>query len=338
MMVEQDVAIGACDAGSVDSALSAIEVPQLERANAAIEARKVLGEDFFGGWEPSDAEMFLRYVQSSKPIPGKITDFLGIKTSSFLHPWAQCHDNKVIEQIPLPDDSLRAEAIEYFAILHSFEVASPDTFKVAELGASYAPWTCVSAVLADRAGRTNTHFVAVEASSYLYELIPQHLAENAIYPEKYNIDLVKGAVATERGLLYFPKVGDPMDNGGQATSNDGPTDYLGRTIEYEQVESYPLKDILGDDIWDLVHIDVQGVEYDVLSAGMDVLNECVRAIFIGTHSRKIEGQLLDIFHEQGWLLERERPTKFEFNKGRENIVGWTTRDGGQYWRNTRFIN
>lgn len=333
MVVDQDVAVGAYDGTDVDFPLPA---GGLERASAAIEARNVLGEDFFGGWEPSDAELFLRYARPSQPTPGKITDFLGIKTSSFLHPWAECHDNMVIGQIPLPDDSLRAEAIEYFATLHSFEAASPNTFKVAELGASYAPWTCVCAVLAHRGGRTNTRFVAVEASSYLYELIPQHLAENAIDSEKASIALVKGAVAAERGLLHFPKVGNPMDNGGQATSADSPTDYLGRTVDYEKVEAYPLKDILGDDIWDLVHIDVQGVEYDVLSAGIDVLNECVRAIFIGTHSRKIEGQLLEMFHNQGWELVRERPTKFQYNKIRENIVGWTTRDGGQYWRNTKF--
>ena len=131
MMMNQGIDTAASDERDVNSALPAVG---LERANAAIEARKVLGEDFFGGWEPSDAEMFLRYARPSRATPGKITDFLGIKTSSFLHPWAHCHDNMVIGQIPLPDDSLRAEAIEYFATLHSFEAALPNTFKVAELG------------------------------------------------------------------------------------------------------------------------------------------------------------------------------------------------------------
>ncbi|MBF5090891.1 FkbM family methyltransferase [Novosphingobium sp. NBM11] len=304
------------------------------RANAAVEARSVLGEDFFGGWEPSDIGLFERYVQHSSPAPGKITDFLGIRTSSFLHPWAQHYDNVVLGQIPLPDDSLRAEAIEYYATLHSLELAAADTFKMAELGASYAPWTCLGAVLARRSGRTNTRFVAVEASSYLYELIPLHLAENAVDVASANVQLIKGAVGTQKGVLYFPKVRNPMENGGQAADANLTVDYLGREIEHEEVISHPLIDILGDDIWDLVLIDVQGVEYDVLSAGIDTLNRNVRAIFIGTHSRKIEGQLIDLLHAHGWILERERPTKFSYVRERPDAVGWTTRDGGQYWRNS----
>ena len=308
------------------------------RANAAIEARKVLGEDYFGGWEPADAEMFSRYRTPSVATPGKITDFLGIKASASFHPWAQHYDNVVIAQIPLPDDSLRAEAIEYYATLHSLESAAPDTFKVAELGASYGPWTCACAVLAARTGRTNTRFVAIEASSYLYDLIPQHLAENEIDPGTSHITLVKGAVAAERGILYFPRVESPMDNGGQAKADDAGVDYLGRTVAHDRVEAYPLEDILGGDIWDLVHMDVQGVEYEVLSAGIEILNRNVRGIFIGTHSRKIEGQLLELFHGQGWTLERERPTKFEYRPGTPDIVGWTTRDGGQYWRNPKIVS
>ncbi len=164
----------------------------MARAEAAFEARKVLGEDFFGGWDPSDAVLFARYAQPAVPTPGKITDFIGIKTSAFLHPWAQHFDNVVIGQIPLPDDSLRAEAIEYYATLHSLEAAAPDSFKVAELGASYAPWTCLCATLAARTGRTNTRFVAVEASSFLYDFIPLHLAENGIDADTANISSIQG--------------------------------------------------------------------------------------------------------------------------------------------------
>ena len=48
---------------------------------------------------------------------------------------------------------------------------------MAEVGASYAPWTCVGAVLAKRTGR-KANLVAVEASSFLFDLIPVHLREN----------------------------------------------------------------------------------------------------------------------------------------------------------------
>lgn len=321
------------ETGSV--AIDEERVVDLARAHAAFGARSVMSEDFFGGWEPSDADLFMRHAHPASPMVGKITDFLGIRTSTFLHPWAQEFDNVVISQIPLPDDSLRAEAIEYFATLHAFEASQPHSFKVAELGASYAPWTCLCAVLAERTARTDTRFLAVEASSYLYDLIPLHLSENGIDADGANISLVKGAVAAERGTLYFPKVSNPMDNGGQARIDAPESDYLNRTIIHEPVEAYPLSDILGGHIWDLVHIDVQGVEYDVLSSGFATLESHVRAIFIGTHSRKIEGQLLELFHEHGWILVRERPTKYAYYAGVPDVTGWTTRDGGQYWINPK---
>jgi FkbM family methyltransferase len=307
----------------------------MTRVAASIEARKVLGEDFFGGWDDSDAELFARYARPAAAVSGKITDFLGLRTSTFLHPWAQHYDNLVLGDIPLPDDSLRAEAIEYYATLESLEVAAPGTFKAAELGASYAPWTCVCAELARRTGRTDAHFVAVEASGYLFDLIPVHLSENGFDAQSPTFELINGAVGASRGVLYFPKVISPGENGGQATVQNVEIDYVGRNVEHERVEAYPISEVLGGHIWDLVHIDVQGVEYDVLSAGMDTLNNGVRAIFIGTHSRLIEGQLLELFHSNGWQLKRERPTKFQYYAEKPDVVGWTTRDGGQYWTNPK---
>lgn len=305
------------------------------RVEASIEARKMLGEDFFGGWEESDVSLFAQYARASTPAAGKITDFMGLRTSTFLHPWAQHYEQNVIEGIPIPDDSLRAEAIEYFATFESLEAADPTTFKAAELGASYAPWTCVCAELALRTGRRNTRFVAVEASRYLYDLIPVHLEENGFDPKSSAFRLMHGAVGASRGTLYFPKVQSPGENGGQATAKNVEIDYVGRNIEHERVEAFPVSEILGSDVWDLVHIDVQGVEHAVLAAGMEILNSNVRAIFIGTHSRLIEGQLLELFHANGWRLKRERPTKFEYFSDKPDVSGWTTRDGGQYWTNPR---
>ena len=107
------------------------------------------------------------------------------------------------------------------------------------------------------------------------------------------------------------------------------TDYVGRQVEHEEVTAHPLADLLPDGVVDLIHIDVQGVEYGVIEAAIDVLDERVRAMFIGTHSRLIEGQLLDLLHSHGWQLVRERPTKFVYHQERPDVIGWTTRDGGQ---------
>jgi FkbM family methyltransferase len=302
------------------------------RLQRALSARAEMGEDFFGGWEPSDAALFTKYASRAESMPGKITDFMGIRTSSFLHPWAAHFDNQVLGEIPIPDDSLRAEAIEYLATMDSLERAPSDSFTMAEVGASYAPWTCVGAVLAKRTGR-KANLVAVEASSFLFDLIPVHLRENGVEPSE--IRLINGAAGARPGILYFPKVTNPGDNGSQTADAPLETDYVGRQVEHEEVTAHPLVDLLPDGVVDLIHIDVQGVEYGVIEAAIDVLDERVRAMFIGTHSRLIEGQLLDLLHSHGWQLVRERPTKFVYHQERPDVIGWTTRDGGQYWINKR---
>jgi len=307
----------------------------MSRVDEAIAARSTMGEDFFGGWNPDDRAILSRHARPAEPLPGAITDFLGIRTSASLHPSATPLHGAVVGDLPIPDDSLRAETIEYYAVLASLEAAAPDSFSFAELGASYGPWSCVAAVLAERTGRTDYKVVAVEAASYLHHLIPGHLAENGIDPDSPKIRLIHGAIAAERGTLRFPKVNTPDENGSQIGGADGNVDYLGRVVEYEEVQAYPLDQVLPEGIVDLIHIDVQGFEHVILSSAIDLLDHRVKAIFIGTHSRKIEGELIELFHAHGWRLVRERPTKFSYQGHLPDAVGWTTRDGGQYWVNQR---
>ncbi|TPK31702.1 FkbM family methyltransferase [Mesorhizobium sp. B2-5-3] len=305
------------------------------RLQQFIEARAVLGDDFFGGWEEQDARLFANYTVQSAPEAGKIIDYFGVRTSAHLHPWASHMSGSVHVLPPIPDDQLRAEAIEYFATLDALERAPSNSFTMAEFGASYAPWACFSAVLAKRSARKNISITAVEASKYLFGLIEGHLAENGISGHSADIRLVNGAVATGRCTLYFPKVASAAENGGRTENGTVAVDYLGRVVEHEEVQGYPVSDLLPEGVTDLIHVDIQGMEGDVLSSAIDVLNEKVRCIFVGTHSRKIEGELLELFHANAWTLVRERPTRFNYTKDRKEITGWTTRDGGQYWLNPR---
>lgn len=312
-------------------------VSEESRLQRSIKARAVLVDDFFGGWEEQDAALFASYAAQSTPEEGKIIDYFGVRTSAHLHPWASHMSGVVHASPPIPDDQLRAEAIEYFATLDALERAPSNSFTMAEFGASYAPWACFSAVLAKRSARKKVSITAVEASKYLFGLIEGHLAENDISGNSADIRLINGAVATEKCTLYFPKVTSAAENGGRTENGTVAVDYLGRVVEHEEVLGYPVSDLLPDGVTDLIHVDIQGMEELVLSSAIDILNERVRCIFIGTHSRKIEGELLELFHNNAWTLVRERPTKFNYTKDRKEITGWTTRDGGQYWINKRLV-
>lgn len=307
----------------------------MSRQTDANHARTILGDDFFGGWNPEDAALFEKYAAPGGGEDGFITDYFGLRTRSAFHPGFEHVDGVAIADPPIPDDMVRAEAIEYFATLHALDTAAPDKFVVAELGASYGPWICFCAVLARRTGRSDIRLTAVEASQFQFELIPVHLRNNNVDPDADNVRLMCGAVSTTRETLYFPKVRNPSENGGQAVTEKISVDYVGREVEHEPVKGLPLSDIFQDEIYDLVHLDIQGSEAAVLAKSMQIVNAQVRSIFIGTHSRLIEGQLLELFHREGWRLLRERPTKFSYCQDRPDVIGWTTRDGGQYWVNPR---
>jgi FkbM family methyltransferase len=85
---------------------------------------------------------------------------------------------------------------------------------------------------------------------------------------------------------------------------------------------------------DLVHVDIQGDEYNVISSAGSVLKEKVKRLVIGTHSRTIEQQLLETLTGQDWELESEEACIFKQNWGRTLL--W--RDGCQVWRNRAFDN
>jgi FkbM family methyltransferase len=82
-------------------------------------------------------------------------------------------------------------------------------------------------------------------------------------------------------------------------------------------------------IVDLVHVDIQGDEYDVIASAPQILKKKVKRLVIGTHSRAIEQNLLDQLAGHGWVLESEESCKF-LQQGDKMLL---TRDGCQVWRN-----
>lgn len=78
---------------------------------------------------------------------------------------------------------------------------------------------------------------------------------------------------------------------------------------------------------DLVHMDVQGVEYDVLNAAFDAIQQKVGALVIGTHSEAIEHDLRQLLRED-WecLFDYTLGSTQDTPYGRVNFG-----DGVQIW-------
>ena len=81
---------------------------------------------------------------------------------------------------------------------------------------------------------------------------------------------------------------------------------------------------------DLLHIDIQGAELDVVERSREFLRSNVAYMMIGTHSRRIEGRLMEALLDDGWVLEIERPAQLSVRSGSPIV----SVDGVQGWRNT----
>ena len=84
-----------------------------------------------------------------------------------------------------------------------------------------------------------------------------------------------------------------------------------------------------------MHIDVQGAEFAICRSAIRLMQSRVARVCVGLHSRKLDGDLFDLFWKAGWALEGESPTRMNFALGAKSQEALTSADGAQVWRNPR---
>jgi FkbM family methyltransferase len=302
-------------------------------------------QDLFRGFTAEDVDRIssLR-ADHHQTAPDLFVDALGIKVDPSYCPWISgrvgCHETEA----PLPWDGYLGDGIEYAALALAFEWALPrDIFTVGEIGAGWGHWVSASALTARRRGFRRVNLIAFEADSERYGAMRQHLAINDLVPpdalavgsrEIFSWKLHNAAAHWSDTTLYWPAAGKEFDAGMAAVdSPDQPVDYRGVVTAYKPIPALDIRDSFDDiDVVDLLHIDIQGSEYDLISNILDFLSTKVRCLFVGTHSRKIEGDLIHDLRQRGWVLIREKPCQFYSMAGAPTLIGLTYLDGGQFWR------
>lgn len=292
-------------------------------------------------------QLLARWAASTDELKlesGRLVDWLGCRTDLTNYAALAVPESGglLVTQLPVPDDSVHADAIEYVALLTAVERAlqrSPSTFCALELGASYAPWTVHAGLAGRRAGFDRVVLRAVEASESAIGRIHAHAELNGLTDDpRVDLTVRHAAVAAAAGHVYFPLVDTSHDNGAQATTSRRRRDYRGRKVKHVKVPAVTLSGIVDDlDVVDFVHMDLQGGEGPLLTdrATTRCLTERVACLMLATHSRLIEGLALRALGDDGWQLLRERPTGFSQSPATAEVTGWTVHDGAQLWVNPR---
>ena len=304
--------------------------------------RKDLSSDFFGGWEPEDILLVEQYAAKNLKIREKcLTNFLGVSTSLDFFSWYQPKIGCIIAKLPFPDDGLHAEAIEYIALCKAFEIAPKvPYFTAIELGASFGPWVTAAAKICESLNRT-ARMTAVEPTPSGIRMMEKHLKDNGVGTPNFQINILRGCVSDFDGEAFFPACEVDQDNGGAVSYVDKSVDYRGVSIPHEKIPVFSLKSILKDfERVDFLHIDIQGTETVLFQNKdtLDLIDKKVALFFCATHSRKAEAAILDGIIGRDWILYRERPCKYIFDRKKLEIEGMTTRDGGMIFINRNLVD
>jgi len=235
------------------------------------------------------------------------------------------------QEVPAPG----VNGLEYFEwadLLHAVRSARK-RFVFFELGAGYGRWAVRAAKLLQAMNPLPLTLVAVEAEPTHFEWMREHLRDNDVNPEDHF--LVCAPVAATAGPVPF-LVGEASTCYGQAIVADPAARQGG--LRAQSMDAVELAALLQEfPRIDLIDLDIQGAEYDVLSAAIDELGQRVKRIQVGTHGAVIERSLRTLFRGHGWCLMEDIPCGSRIRlpgSGQVLPVG----DGIQTWVNLRFAD
>ena len=292
--------------------------------------------EWYPGYTREDMQILDAFAREDlSPTPGYVTDFMGCKTrTSILYDDARKYDNKVWAP-PIPG-SVALETAEWIGLLKAVLTAK-GSFTAMELGAGWGPVLVAAAYAARTRGIPAIFLCGVEPDPGRFALMQQHLRDNGLDPAEHA--LIMAAVGSQNGKARWPRIWDPANAGGARPvrpGNQADSNYMSLREDAIEVEVVAFADLLRKRrMWDLVHIDVQGWEFELCQSAYADLERTVKWLVIGTHSRKIDGDLIALFHAGRWVLENEKPTVFAYDAAVTSLEHMTTIDGTQVWRNPK---
>lgn len=265
------------------------------------------------------------------PNPGFITNAFGVIVDPKFFPGLLKGREGEVEPLPIPAN-WHADMAEFGAALRSVDLAR-NTFTMIELGCGWGCWMNNTGVAAKKKG-LSVNLIGVEGDPGHVAFATEALTANGFRPGEYTIH--HGIAASTAGKALFPL----QEHSGASWGleplfdvSDADSEALLKGGKYMSLQQHVLNDIARDlERVDLLHVDIQGGEQTLIPSAMPFLCEKVAYLFIGTHSRQIEGLMMDCLLKAGWILEIERPAIISAG-ARPGIVV----DGVQGWRNPRLL-
>lgn len=265
--------------------------------------------------------------------PGYLTNYLGVVIDPKFFPHLLDGRGGEVEELPIPGN-WHADMAEFAAALRAVDL-SHGRFTMIELGCGWGCWMNNTGVAARRAGR-EVHLVGVEGDEGHIGFAKEACAANGFNAR--DVSLHRGIAAAASGVALFPR----QEQAGISWGLEpifGATDVQRQqAVEsgaYDELPMVALADLAAPhERVDFLHIDIQGGEADLVEKCLPILQDKVAYMFVGTHSRQIEGRLFHDLLRNGWHLEIERPGLLKLGEAAAPHM-WV--DGVQGWRNPTLL-
>jgi len=265
------------------------------------------------------------------PENGFLKNAFGVKIKEKFFPKILQGRNGTVEGIPIPAN-WHSDVAEFGAALRAVDCAL-NSFTIIELGCGWGCWMNITGVIAKRKG-LKVNLIGIEGDTGHLEFAQEALRDNKFETSEFT--LYNGVAASKGGTALFPKQNIAGENWGLEPIFDVSAERVEQLLgdnKYYPLKQYSIQEIAGShQRIDLLHVDIQGGEEYLIPSSISFLSDHVAYMFIGTHSRSIEGRMFDCLFKAGWVLEIERPAVL--NVGRQPV---TLVDGVQGWRNPKLL-
>lgn len=274
-----------------------------------------------------DAEALLDAFEDVCRAPANdlITNFLGVRYDPDVFPSLLGRLRGAVEGRPEPG-TWHADIAEWAGCLLTVQRAD-QRYSIVEVGCGWGCWLNNMGYVASKRG-LDIKLVGIEGDASHLESARRVLAYNGLRDKA--VKLVHGVAAPRSGYALFPR-STPGENWGAEPifyPSENQIETLNGT-SHDLIRCYTLEELSDGQPVDLLHIDIQGAEFDFVRENWDHINQLVKHVFVGTHSRVLDGKLAELFLEGEWRIEIERPTVHVVEDG-----FFSTRiDGAQLWRN-----
>ncbi|WAJ29953.1 class I SAM-dependent methyltransferase [Antarcticirhabdus aurantiaca] len=249
--------------------------------------------------------------------PTYLTNFLGVRVDPDMFGGILPDAHGVVEPLPIPAN-WHADIAEWGAALLAVDEAQ-GVFRMVELGCGWACWL-VNLGSAARDRGLSVDLIGIEADGQHLSTAFATMAINGFGPGDFQ--LTRGVAAPYNGQALFPNIDRPAEFWDTAPIFNPTDDQIraaGETKSHDILPAVPLTDLCRGKPIDLLHVDIQGGEVDFVEQNFGEIQRFVKRLLIGTHSRAIEGRLMQFLQDAGWAVEMDRPALTSIQDGRPMV-------------------